>query len=84
MSQILVTKPGAITAADRKALRAVDIVAIEVDDPSDVRLLSPEGAELSGNDMAFAAIAAIVKVGYGHREFVSNIFTILAEGREQE
>ena len=59
MTQILVTKPGALTAADRKILRRSGVVCIEADHPSEVRLIGAEGPPMDGNDLAFAALKAL-------------------------
>lgn len=59
MAQILITKPGTLTKADKTKLRAVDVVVVEADDPAAVKLITVEGQELGGNDMLFAALSAI-------------------------
>lgn len=59
MTQILVTKPGALTRADKQKLRAAGCIAVEAENPQDVRLISVEGPTLDANDMIFAALSAM-------------------------
>ena len=58
-AQILVVKPKTLTAADKKLLRESGVVCIESADPQSVRMLTPEGPELSCNDLFRAAMLAI-------------------------
>ena len=64
MTQILVTKPDTLNQRDKAALRRAGVVVIEADNPSDVKLIQANGAELSGGDMLYAAISAIAKDQY--------------------
>ena len=59
MSGILVTKPGALSLGDRAILREQGIVAIEAADPTSVKLITPEGQELSGSSLFYAAMRAL-------------------------
>ncbi len=59
MVQILVTKPGALNAEDREALRQAGVVAVEAESPSDVKIIAASGAELSGSAMLYAAMRAL-------------------------
>ena len=84
MAQILVVKPGVLSKADRAKLRRIDVVAVEADDPSSVRLISPETGALSGNDMLFAAISAIGKDRYNgntQEQFVKIVVKLMEEVR---
>ena len=58
MAEILVTKPGILNARDKATLRKSGVVVVESEDPSSVKLIKTEGQELSGNDLAWAAISA--------------------------
>ena len=59
MTQILVVKPKTLNAADKAALRKIDIVVVEARNPADVRMLQPEGPALNSNDLLYAAMQAI-------------------------
>ncbi len=59
MTQILVTKPGVLNQRDRSALRRAGVVCVEADQPGDVKLISADGPELAGGDLALAALRAI-------------------------
>lgn len=56
MSQILVTKPGVLNQRDRAALRKAGVVCVEADDPSDVKLITADGAEMRSGDLFLAAM----------------------------
>jgi hypothetical protein len=56
MTQVLVTKPNALTSADKCALRKAGVVPIEADNPEDVRLIQTEGPALAHDDMLYAAM----------------------------
>lgn len=71
--QVLVIKPKALNAADRKSLRDAGIVCVEAADPSQVRLLTPEGPVLSSNDLFMAAITAIASDKYSDN--TNQVFT---------
>jgi hypothetical protein len=59
---ILVLRPGQLKAADRKALREIGVVVLEVDDPEDVRFMRP-AAELTSSEMLACALRAIKSQG---------------------
>lgn len=59
MTQVLVTKPGVLTAADKRMLRKAGVVPVEAESPEEVRLLQTEGPALGCDDLLFAAITAI-------------------------
>jgi hypothetical protein len=65
MTQILVTKPGTLTVADKKKLRAAGVVTVEAERPDDVRLIGTEGPPMAANDLAFAAVTALAKTNDG-------------------
>lgn len=83
MAQILVVRPGSLTAADRKKLRAVDVVCVEADDPASVRLIGPEGAPMAGSDMLFAALSAMAAHPYStqNEAFVKLLAKLMGEAR---
>lgn len=84
MAQILITKPGTLTKADRAKLRSVDVVAVEADDPSSVKLITVEGQELGGSDMLYAALSAVALGNYDgpKRVFVETIHKLLKAHRD--
>jgi len=59
-----VTKPDTLNQRDKAALRRAGVVVVEADNPSDVKLIQANGAELSSGDMLYAAISAIAKDRY--------------------
>lgn len=61
---VLVTKPGALNAKDKAALRRKGIVAIEAEDPASVRFLDVETGPIGANGLLYAAMQAISKDGY--------------------
>lgn len=63
MAQILVTRPGVLTARDKSALRKSGVVPIEADEPNDVRLVQTEGPTLQADDMLGAALSALARNG---------------------
>lgn len=64
MAQILIVKPKALNAADKKLLRESGVVCIEATDPSSVRMLMPEGPPLDSSDLFRAAMKAIAADKY--------------------
>jgi hypothetical protein len=64
MSEILITKPGALNQRDRALLRKSGVVCIEADSPTDVKLIAASGAEVSAGNMLFAALKALNTNGY--------------------
>lgn len=87
MAQILVVKPGTLTAADKKKLRIAGVVTVEAERPEDVRLIGTEGPPLNGGDLAFAAIKALSGNGSGwdlREQFVKVLSGLLTEQREAD
>jgi hypothetical protein len=85
MTQILVTKPGTLTAGDRRKLRAAGVVTVEAEDPDEVRLISPEAPTMKGGDLAFAAINALSSSGNAYdlrAQFVKVLSGLLADQRD--
>lgn len=74
-AQILIVKPKSLTASDKKLLRDSGVVCIEAADPSSVRLIQPEGATLSGDELFYSAMKALSQEGSSgaHRVFVNTI-----------
>lgn len=64
MVNVLVVKPKALSAADKKLLREAGVVCIEASDPASVRMLQPEGPALNGSDLFRAAMLAIAEDKY--------------------
>lgn len=76
--------PGAITAADRKALRAAGVVVVETDDPSRCQFVRA-GESISGSDMLWAAMDALRHdFGYGNHgkdqreQLAKNLYSLIA------
>ena len=88
MSEILVTKPGTLSASDKRTLRKAGVVPIEADNPADVRLLNVEGSALSGDDMLFAVLSALSSSESlsinARAKLPSIMLKLLKERREQE
>jgi hypothetical protein len=82
MTQVLLTKPGVLTATDKKLLRQAGIVPIEAAKPSEVRLLQTEGSPISGDDLFFAALGGANKTYQGQQEFAELCFKLLKARRE--
>jgi hypothetical protein len=80
-AQILVVKPRALTAPDKKTLREAGVVVVEASDPSSVRLLQPEGSVLGGDELLYAAMQAIAKEGYDctRKHFVTTVARLIAQ-----
>lgn len=55
---ILFCKPGAVKAADKKALKAAGVIVVAVDNPQDVKLMKAN-AEISGSTLLRAATKAM-------------------------
>jgi len=75
-AQILVVKPKSLTAADKKLLREAGVVCIEAADPSQVRLIQPEGPALSGDELFYAAVKAMAHKdtnGYTRQVFTDTL-----------
>ena len=74
-AQILVVKPKSLTAADKKLLRDAGVVCIEAADPSQVRLIQPEGRALSGDELFYAAMKALATEGGSgsHKVFAQTV-----------
>jgi hypothetical protein len=80
MAQILVTKPGAVSLGDRAALRSDGIIVVETDNPADVKMLGPDGAEIGAGGLLFAAIKALNSdVNYVSEMRASFVGAVLAE-----
>lgn len=58
MSEIFVCKPGAVSEADKTALRECGIVVVEMDDPSAFKLVS-SAAELDAGEILKAALIGL-------------------------
>jgi hypothetical protein len=56
---IVVPRATKVSQADRDALREAGIIVMTVDDPSQVRMLSPEGPPLTSNQMLRAALVGL-------------------------
>lgn len=69
MQGIIVTKPGTLTAADRKALRDAGVVCIVAANPRDVRYLQPEGPPLGADDLFVAAMRGVGASEYSQKAF---------------
>lgn len=81
--------PGAITAADRKALRAAGVVVVETDDPSKCQFVRSTET-LSSSDMLWAAMDALRRdFGYGDKgsqqreQLAKNLFSLIAAAADE-
>jgi len=63
-AQILVTKPKALSSADKAILRESGVVVIETNSPKDVRFLIADKPPLDSNDLFRAAMFAIADSSY--------------------
>lgn len=63
MSQVIVFPRGQLMPADRARMEAVGIVAVEADDPATVVTVVPGVPLATSDDLAMAALAAVV-TGY--------------------
>lgn len=87
MSAILVTKPNALNQRDRSLLRKNGVVVVEAENPADVKLIAAEGAEVSGNDMLFAALKALSADSYSNNTnqvFVKALTAGIAANRKEQ
>lgn len=60
MSQIIVFPRGQLSAEDRARVEAIGMVAVEADDPKAVVVTVPGVPLASSDDLAFAALTAVV------------------------
>jgi hypothetical protein len=85
MAEILIVKPNVLSADDKAALRDVGVVAIEVEQPDEVRFVRAE-QELDGGDLALAAMKALAKssgINSEHLLFTKLIGEALAERKQR-
>jgi hypothetical protein len=85
MAEILITKPGVLSAADKAALRKAGIVPITAKEPDEVRFIRAE-LELDGGDLALAAMKALGHssgIKNEHHLFVKLIGEALAERKSK-
>lgn len=86
MTQILVTKPDALNAKDKSALRKAGVVCVEAEHPSEVRLIQAEGPALDASDMLLAAMRAIASDAYRDnvRQALPGLMLDLIEARRKD
>lgn len=74
-TQILVTKPKALNAADKDLLRQAGVVVVESDDPASVRLLGCEPSPMNSTDLFYSAMMAILNGGsqFTQAEFAKQV-----------
>ena len=85
MTDVLIVPPGAVEAADRKALRDAGVVVVELDDPTACQFVKA-GETVSSSDMLWAAMDAIARdFGYGNQgakqreQLAMNLFSLINE-----
>lgn len=80
MAHVLAVKPGGLKLAQRKLLEKHGVVVIEMDDPSDLRIVRVESAEIDANALTWAAIAAIDDAGLPAvaQKFAANLRAVVA------
>lgn len=81
MTQVLVTKPGVLTAADKRLLRQAGVVPIEAAKPNEVRLLQLEGDPIGGGDMLFAALTGVQYTSGAQAAFAAMLYKLMAQRR---
>lgn len=86
MAQVLAIKPGRLKAAERKALASVDIIVLELDDTSELRLIQVEGTELASSEMTWAALEAIDSCGISTtaERFVKNVRALVTKKLQRQ
>lgn len=84
MTRVIVTKPGVLSASDRKVLREAGIVPIVAENPDDVRFLQIEGEPLRSDDMLFAALAGVVESDFSKRTFAEVLFKLISAQRAKD
>ena len=79
---ILITKPKAVNARDKKKLAESGVVVIESENINDVRFLTPH-QELDGNDLFYSALAAIAEYGGSNSKdaFIKNMAILVKANR---
>ena len=82
---IMPVKPGTLSKSDIAKLEKANIIVIEVDDPSLIKLIRPS-MEISGDDLFFASMRALSHAnGLSATEqremFTSAVFSLLSEKR---
>ena len=85
MAEILIVKPGVLSAADKAALRKAGVVPITATEPGEVRFIRAE-TELDGGELALAAMKALAtssNMRNEHGLFVKLIGEALAERKEK-
>ena len=82
MAKVLVFKPGSVGDAEKRALLEAGIVPIETADPSSVRLLEPEGDQIAGGDLLFAALHGLSYDGTARVKFADKVLELVRESRE--
>lgn len=87
MAEVLLVPPGAIKAADRKALRDAGVVVVETDDPAKCQFIRASET-VSSDDMLWAAMDALRRdFGYGNKgaqqreQLALNLWRLIAERR---
>lgn len=60
---ILFVRPQAISETDKTALRAANVIVVEIEDPHAARFVRA-GVEISASQMLVAAVQALLKNGY--------------------
>lgn len=81
MVSVIVAKPGALTAADRKKLREAGIVCITTERPLEVRFLQPEGPQLAPHDLLYAAMLGVAESDFSKKRFADATLALLKVAR---
>ena len=83
MTQILVAKPGTLTAADRKVLRSAGVIVVQVENPSEVRLIAAEGVSVNSDDLLFAALTGCSYASGAQALFAKELLSIITKSRAE-
>lgn len=82
MAEILIVKPGVLSAADKAALRKAGVIPVTAENPDEVRFLRAH-AEIGGGSLALAAMKALASSGNTRNEH--HLFVkLIAEALEQK
>lgn len=86
MAHLVTVKPGKLSARQRKTLEANGIVVVELEDPSDLKIVRVEPTEMEASELAWAAIAAIDESNLASvaQKFVSNCRKVIGRKLKQQ
>lgn len=80
---ILFIKPKAISASDKKALRAAGVVVVEIDNPADAKFIRAT-TEMSTSDLLRCAAKALGASDFATRAFGAEVAAMLASAKDEK